>query len=80
MTARLFHLTPRTLHRRLQEEGTSYKEILESVRHKLAVAHLKAGHLSVQEIAYTLGYTDMANFRRAFKRWEGVAPSDYRQK
>lgn len=80
VTARLFHLTPRTLHRRLQEEGTSYKEILESVRHKLAVAHLKAGHLSVQEIAYTLGYTDMANFRRAFKRWEGVAPSDYRQK
>jgi len=77
VTARLFHMTPRTLHRRLQEEGTSYKDILESVRHKLAVAHLRAGHLSVQEIAYTLGYTDMANFRRAFKRWEGVAPSQF---
>jgi AraC-like DNA-binding protein len=45
----------------------------------LALEHLKAGHLSIQEIAYTLGYTDMANFRRAFKRWEGVAPSQYQQ-
>lgn len=78
VTARLFHMTPRTLHRRLQDEGTSYKDILENVRHMLALEHLKAGHLSIQEIAYTLGYTDMANFRRAFKRWEGVAPSDYR--
>lgn len=78
VTARLFHMTPRTLHRRLQDEGTSYKDILESVRHMLALEHLKAGRLTVQEIAYTLGYTDMANFRRAFKRWEGVAPSEYR--
>ena len=61
------------LHRRLQDEGTSYKDILENVRHMLALEHLKAGH-PIQEIAYTLGYTDLANFRRAFKRWEGVAP------
>ena len=77
VTARLFHMTPRTLHRRLLDEGTSYKDILENVRHMLALEHLKAGHLSIQEIAYTLGYTDMANFRRAFKRWEGMAPSQY---
>ena len=78
VTARLFHLTPRTLHRRLLEEGTSFKEILEQVRHTLAVEYLKAGHLSIEEIAYTLGYTDMANFRRAFKRWEVMPPSRYR--
>ncbi|HEY8027085.1 MAG TPA: AraC family transcriptional regulator [Burkholderiaceae bacterium] len=77
-TARMFHSTPRTLHRRLLHEGTSYKEILEDVRHLLAVEYLKAGHLNIQEIAYTLGYTDAANFRRAFKRWESVAPSAYR--
>ena len=79
VTARLFHLTPRTLHRRLQDEGTSYKEILESVRHMLALEHLKSDRLSIQEVAYLLGYTDLANFRRAFKRWEAVAPSTYRE-
>ena len=78
VTARLFHLTPRTLHRRLLEEGASFKDILEQVRHTLAVEYLKAGHLSIEEIAYTLGYTDMANFRRAFKRWEAMPPSRYR--
>lgn len=80
VAARLFHLTPRTLHRRLLEEGTSYKQILEEVRHTLAVEHLKAGRLTVEEIAYSLGYTDLANFRRAFKRWEGVPPSAFRER
>lgn len=78
VAAQLFHVTPRTLHRRLLQEGTSFKEILENVRHMLALEHIKTGHLTVQEIAYTLGYTDIANFRRAFKRWESVAPSAYR--
>ncbi|WP_447592184.1 AraC family transcriptional regulator [Aquipseudomonas campi] len=80
VTARLFNLTPRTLHRRLLAEGTSFKEILEEVRHTLAVEHLKTTHLTMEEIAYTLGYTDLANFRRAFKRWEGIPPSIYRQR
>lgn len=77
--ARLFHLTPHTLHRRLTQEGTSYSAILEDVRHMLAVAHLQHSHLSVQEIAFNLGYTDMANFRRAFKRWTSVSPSEFRR-
>jgi len=77
VTARLFHMTPRTLHRRLVDEGTSYRELLESVRHTLAVEHVKSGYFSMEEIAYRLGYTDLANFRRAFKRWEGVPPSAY---
>jgi AraC-like DNA-binding protein len=78
VVARLFHLTPRTLHRRLLEEGTSFKDILEEVRHTIAVGHLKSDHLTIQEIAYLLGYSDLANFRRAFKRWEGTSPSAYR--
>ena len=57
------HLTPRTLHRRLLDEGTSYNEILEEVRHVLAVEYLKAGQLDMQEIAYELGYSDLSNFR-----------------
>lgn len=75
VTARLLNLTPRTLHRRLQDEGTSYRDILEDIRHTLAVEHLRAGRLTIQEIAFMLGYDDPANFRRAFKRWEGVPPS-----
>jgi AraC-like DNA-binding protein len=78
VTARLFHMTPRTLHRRLQEEGTSFAAILEDVRHMLALEHLKSDRLGVEEIGYLLGYTDLANFRRAFKRWEGVPPSLWR--
>lgn len=76
--AAMFHLTPRTLHRRLLDEGTSFNEILEQVRHVLAVEYLKAGQLDMQEIAWQLGYSDLSNFRRAFKRWEGVAPSAFK--
>ncbi len=77
VAARLFHMTPRTLHRRLVDEGTSYRELVESVRHTLAVEQLKSGRFSMDEIAYRLGYTDVANFRRAFKRWESVPPSTF---
>ena len=76
-TARCFHMTPRTLHRRLQEEGTSYKFLVEDVRHRLALQHFKKGDLTIQQVAYALGYSDVANFRRAFKRWQGVPPSEY---
>lgn len=79
MTARLLNLTPRTLHRRLIEEGTSYREILESVREQMATNLLQDQQLSIQEIAFMLGYGDLANFRRAFKRWTGEAPSCFRQ-
>lgn len=75
--ARLLYMTPRTLHRRLLAEGTSYKQILKEVRHVLAIEHLRAGRLTVEEIAQVLGYSDVANFRRAFKQWEGVAPSAF---
>jgi AraC-like DNA-binding protein len=77
VTARLFHMTPRTLHRRLKKEGTSYKTIVEEVRHRLAVQYLLNSRFTIQEIAYNLGYTDPANFRRAFKRWENTSPSEY---
>lgn len=80
VVARMFNLTPRTLHRRLLEEGSSYSDVVDEVRRMLALEHLKAGILSLQEIAYALGYTDQSNFRRAFKRWESVAPSEYQQR
>jgi AraC-like DNA-binding protein len=78
VAARTLHMTPRTLHRRLIDEGTSYRDLLAEVRHTLALEHLKAGRSSIDEIAYMLGYSDLANFRRAFKRWEAVPPGVYR--
>lgn len=72
--AAAMNISPRTLHRRLAAEGTSFRVILDETRHRLALQHMGNPILSLQQVAYLLGYTDQANFRRAFKRWEGVAP------
>ncbi len=74
-TARRLHVTPRTLHRKLLAEGSSYRSILEALQHRSAVDQLASGDASIQEVAYILGYSDPANFRRAFRRWTGVAPT-----
>jgi len=78
LVARRLHTTPRTLHRRLVEEGTSYRALLEEVRRALALEQVRSGRASLEEIAFSLGYSDLANFRRAFKRWESVPPSEIR--
>ena len=77
--ARLLRVTPRTLHRRLEANGTSYKRLLDEARHTIAIERLGAGTLSIKELSHFLGYADPANFRRAFKRWEGIAPSRVRE-
>jgi len=73
-------LSPRTLRRRLAEEGTSYQELLEIWRQEMAHQYLRTTNLSVQQISYLLGYNDPANFGRAFrKRNEGISPLRFRQ-
>lgn len=73
-------LSPRTLRRRLADEGTSYQELLESWREDMAHQYLLTTHLSVQQIGYLLGYNDPANFGRAFrKRNSGLSPLRFRQ-
>ncbi len=76
--ARQVNMTPRTLHRHLKKEATSFQAIMDEVKHSLALRYLAAPSSSVKQTAYRLGYSDVANFRRAFKRWEGVSPNDYR--
>lgn len=76
--ARRLHMSSRTLHRRLVAEGTSYRALVDEVRYRLAADHLTAGRARVDEIAFMLGYTDPANFRRAFRRWSGRPPSEFR--
>ena len=77
-TARRLHMTPRTLHRRLIDEGTSFRALLDEVRFGLAKDYLRGGQAGLDEIAFLLGYTDPANFRRAFRRWAGMPPSQWR--
>jgi AraC-like DNA-binding protein len=67
--ARLLHLHPRTLHRRLAAEGTSYRALVDEVRGVLAREYLAEPGWTVPEIAAALGYGDPANFRRARRRW-----------
>ena len=72
------HMSLRTLQRKLAEENTSYKEILEETRRELANQYLRQGYLSVSEVTYLLGFSEPSNFARAFKRWTGRTPSEFR--
>ena len=77
--ARAIFVTKRTLQRRLEREGTSYREITEKLHSELAARHLREPDLSIESVAVLLGYYDTAAFRKAFKRWYGQSPSDYRR-
>jgi len=72
-------MTPRSLHRYLKKENTSYRRILEDIRQYLAAQYLMQHHLSIIEVAFRLGYSDASNFTRAFKRWYRVSPKEYRE-
>ncbi len=68
-----------TLRRRLKDEQTSFQEIKDQVRRDIAIYHLTQNKLSINEIALKVGFTEPSTFHRAFKKWTGVTPGDYRQ-
>lgn len=68
----------RTLQRRLRQDGLTYSELVERVRHEEACRLLQGGSRSIAEIAVRLGYSDPSHFSRAFRRWQGISPRDYR--
>ncbi len=68
-----------TLRRRLQAENTSYRDLLDQMRHQLSLGHLSDNQLSLGEIAFTLGFSSSGAFQRAFKRWTGETPGRYRE-
>lgn len=76
--AQILNLSARTLERRLSDEGQSFRDIARGARFERACALIEAGRLNITQIAYQLGYTDVANFTRAFRREAGMAPSAYR--
>ncbi len=69
---------PRSLRRKLQAEGTSYRDLLAEVRMRLATEYLRKTRMTNEEIAGRLGYSDAANFRHAFIRWTGKSPTEFR--
>jgi AraC-like DNA-binding protein len=77
-TAANFHLSPRTLQRRLKEEDVSFQQLADRARQHLAVQALRQGRYTVKEIAYMIGYNELSAFSRAFKRWTGNSPESYR--
>ncbi|RQR22580.1 AraC family transcriptional regulator [Burkholderia sp. Bp9143] len=76
--ARLMNTSPRTLKRRLQEEGTTFRVLLAQARGAMAETLLGDAHLSLTEVAERLGFSDLSSFSQAFKRWYGVPPGTYR--
>jgi AraC-like DNA-binding protein len=76
--ARSLGTSPRSLHRRLSDEGTSFNDLLDQVRRQFAEQYLARPRLAVSEIAYLIGFNDPSAFFKAFRRWTGVTPSEYR--
>ena len=67
-------LSRQTLYRRLREEGLTFEQVVDQLRHRLALHFLMVDNASVQDVAHRLGYSDASAFSRAFKRWTGRSP------
>ena len=75
--ARELGMSQRTMARRLTDQETSFAQILEEVRHQLAVRYLEEPNVRASQIAYLLGYSEPSAFNHAFRRWTGVSPSEF---
>jgi AraC-like DNA-binding protein len=72
-------MSARSLHRRLREEGTTLRRLLQALRRELAERYLAEG-ASINETAFLLGYSEASAFQRAFRRWTGSTPAAYRRR
>lgn len=77
--AQAVNLTPRTLIRRLDGEGTSFQAIKDGLRRDIALRDLSRGIKSIEAIAQDIGFASAANFHRAFRRWTGQTPGAYQK-
>jgi AraC-like DNA-binding protein len=77
--ARTLHVSVRTLQRKLVAAGTTFKEVSETVRGRLAEEYLADPSVSIAEVAFLLGFSDQSSFNRAFGRWTGVSPGRWRR-
>lgn len=72
------HMSRHTLYKRLKEENQTFAGLLEDVRREQALVYLRDRHRPLVEIAEQLGFSELSAFSRAFKRWMGVSPAEYR--
>jgi len=77
--ASAMHMTPRTLIRKLEADGTTFQAIKDALRRDIAIRHLQTEQHSVEAIAHEVGFSSAANFHKAFQRWTGNTPSSYRR-
>ena len=70
---------PRTLHRRLEQEGASFRELVNEARFFVSGQLLSGTKMEVTDIAFALGYADPSGFSRAFQKWSGMTPSQWRK-
>jgi AraC-like DNA-binding protein len=77
--SKLIRISPRTLQRRLRDEGRSFADLLDDLRQEMAMRLLRDRKLAIYEVAFLLGYAEPSTFHRAFRRWRGVAPHEYRR-
>lgn len=77
--AALWAMAPQTLRRHLRDEGQGFQQIKDELRRDAAIACLARPELTLPEIAQRLGFSEASTFHRAFKKWTGVAPGEYRQ-
>jgi len=75
----LVSMSGRTLQRRLKQEGTSFGELLDWLRRGMAQAYLADEQISISEVSYLLGFSEQSAFQRAFKRWTGSTPVQFRK-
>jgi len=73
------NMTPATLRRRLHEEGVSYQSIKDQLRRDLAIGYLSHSGRSVMDIALELGFSERSAFHRAFRKWTGASPGEFRR-
>jgi AraC-like DNA-binding protein len=76
--AKNLNMSARTLRRKLREENTSFRQLVDELRRDFALRYLRDTDLTVEDIAETLGFSDAANFRHAFRRWTNTAPHEFR--
>ena len=78
--ANALHTTKRNLHRKLQAQGTSFKQLLTETRQELAEQYINDSTLTLTEISFLLGFSEASSFTRSYKRWTGLPPSEARRR